>query len=249
VTSLLRARIGYRAWRAVHWLAYASWPFALVHGLGSGSDSRFGWLVIITIVCTGAVGAAFALRLLRSPGPVPLRAGAGVVVALLAVLAVVWYRGGPGKVGWAARAGTPSSILRRNSSSSTAQGAVDLSPTLPKSFDGQLSGRFAQSSDNVGDVGVAFGAAVKGRVSAVLRLTLWGTTAGNGVAMSNSSVTFAPVGLGGYSGKVVALQGSQVTADLRNASGAQLRLTIVLNLDAAAKTFTGSVHGNGSASE
>lgn len=248
-TSLLRARIGYRAWRAVHWLAYASWPFALVHGLGSGSDSRFGWLVIITIVCTGAVGAAFALRLLRSPGPVPLRAGAGVVVALLAVLAVVWYRGGPGKVGWAARAGTPSSILRRNSSSSTAQGAVDLSPTLPKSFDGQLSGRFAQSSDNVGDVGVAFGAAVKGRVSAVLRLTLWGTTAGNGVAMSNSSVTFAPVGLGGYSGKVVALQGSKVTADLTNASGAQLRLTIVLNLDAAAKTFTGSVHGNGSASE
>jgi sulfoxide reductase heme-binding subunit YedZ len=249
VTSLLRARIGYRAWRAVHWLAYASWPFALVHGLGSGSDSRFGWLVIITIVCTGAVGAALALRLLRSPGPVPLRAGAGVVAAVLAVLAVVWYRGGPGKVGWAARAGTPSSILRRNSSSSTAQGAVDLSPTLPKSFDGRLSGRFAQSSDDVGDVGVAFGAAVEGRVPAVLRVTLWGTAAGNGVAMSNSSVTFAPVGLGGYSGKVVALQGSQVTADLTNASGAQLRLTIVLNLDGAAKTFTGSVRGDGSASE
>jgi methionine sulfoxide reductase heme-binding subunit len=248
VTNLLRARIGYRAWRAVHWLAYASWPFALVHGLGSGSDSRFGWLVIITIVCTGAVGAALALRLLRSPGPLPLRVGAGAVAAVLAVLAVVWYRGGPAKVGWAARAGTPSSILRRNSSSSTAQGAVDLSPTL-KSFDGQLSGRFAQSSDNVGDVGVAFGAAVKGRVPAVLRLTLWGTAAGNGVSMSNSSVTFAPVGLGGYSGKVVALQGSQVTADLTNASGAQLRLTIVLNLDAAAKTFTGSVHGDGSASE
>ncbi|TML10045.1 MAG: ferric reductase, partial [Actinobacteria bacterium] len=49
VTSLLRARIGYRAWRAVHWLAYASWPFALVHGLGSGSDSRFGWFVIVAI--------------------------------------------------------------------------------------------------------------------------------------------------------------------------------------------------------
>jgi hypothetical protein len=249
VTSLLRARIGYRAWRAVHWLAYASWPFALVHGLGNGSDARFGWLVIITIVCTGAVGAALALRLLRSPGPVSLRAGAGALAAVLAILAVVWYRGGPGKVGWAARSGTPSYILRRHSSSSTAQGAVDLSPTLPKSFDGQLRGRFAQSSDNFGDVGVAFGAAVKGRVPAVLRLTLWGTAAGNGVAMSNSSVTFAPVGLGGYSGKVVALQGSQVTADLTNASGAQLRLTIVLNLDAAAKTFTGSVHGNGSASE
>ena len=38
VTSLLRARIGLRAWRAVHWVAYACWPVALVHGLGTGSD-------------------------------------------------------------------------------------------------------------------------------------------------------------------------------------------------------------------
>ena len=40
VTSLLRARVGLRLWRAVHWLAYAAWPLALVHGLGTGSDSR-----------------------------------------------------------------------------------------------------------------------------------------------------------------------------------------------------------------
>src|SRR5205814_7533449 len=42
VTSLLRSRIGYRTWKLVHWLAYAAWPIALVHGLGSGSDARFG---------------------------------------------------------------------------------------------------------------------------------------------------------------------------------------------------------------
>jgi len=249
VTSLLRARIGYRAWRAVHWLAYASWPFALVHGLGNGSDARFGWLVIITIVCAGAVGAAVALRLLRAPGALPLRAGAGAVAVVLAVLAVVWYRGGPAKVGWAARAGTPSYILRSHASSSTARGAVNLSTTLPKTFDGQLNGRYARSNDNVGDIGVAFGAAVRGRVPAVLRLTLWGTAAGEGVSMSDSSVTFAPVGLGGYSGKIVALQGNHLAADLTNASGAQLHLTIVLNLDSSTSTFTGSVHGDGSASE
>ena len=28
VTSLLRGRIGYRAWRAVHWVAYLTWPAA-----------------------------------------------------------------------------------------------------------------------------------------------------------------------------------------------------------------------------
>ena len=249
VTSLLRARIGFRAWRAVHWLAYASWPFALVHGLGNGSDARFGWLVIVTILCAGSVGAALALRLLRSPGPLPLRAGAGAMAAVLAILAVVWYRGGPGKVGWAARAGTPSYILRRHSSSSATQGTVNVATTLPKSFDGRVTGRFARSSDEAGDIGIAFGAAVRGRVPAVLRLTLWGTAAGEGVSMSDSSVIFSPVSFGGYSGKIVALQGNQLVADLRNASGAQLRLTIVLNLDGATSTFTGSVHGDGTSSE
>ena len=250
VTSLLRARIGYRVWRAVHWLAYAAWPFALIHGLGTGSDSRFGWLVMVTIACAGAVGAALALRLLRSPGPLPLRAGAGAVAVVLALLAVVWYRGGPGRTGWAGRAGTPASILNRHSSTSAAQGTVNLSTTLPKSFDGQLSGRFARSSDNAGDVGIAFGAAVRGSVPAVLRLTLWGTAVGQGgVSMSNSSVTFAPTGLGSYSGKVVALQGNQLVTAVTSWSGAQLRLTIVLNLDGATSTFTGSVHGNGSSSE
>ena len=208
VTSLLRARIGYRAWRAVHWLAYASWPFALVHGFGTGSDSRFGWLVLITLVCAGAVGAALAARLLRSPGAVPLRAGAGAAAVVFALLAVAWYRGGPGKPGWAAQAGTPAYILSRHSAASATPEAGKLSTTLLKSFDGQLSGRFARSSDIAGDVGFRFGAAVRGRVPAVLRLTLWGTAADEGVSMNDSSVTFAPVGIGGYSGKVVALQGN-----------------------------------------
>ena len=46
-TSLLRARVGLRAWRAVHWLAYASWPVALLHALGTGSDARRGWLDLL----------------------------------------------------------------------------------------------------------------------------------------------------------------------------------------------------------
>jgi hypothetical protein len=28
----------------VHWLAYLSWPVALTHALGTGSDARTGWL-------------------------------------------------------------------------------------------------------------------------------------------------------------------------------------------------------------
>jgi predicted ferric reductase len=41
-TSLLRVRLGHRVWRGVHWLAYASWPVAVVHGVGIGTDSSTG---------------------------------------------------------------------------------------------------------------------------------------------------------------------------------------------------------------
>ena len=49
ITSLLRARIGFTGWRAVHWLAYASWPVALVHGLGTGSDVKSGWMLVLSV--------------------------------------------------------------------------------------------------------------------------------------------------------------------------------------------------------
>jgi len=245
VTSLLRVRIGYGAWRAVHWLSYAAWPFALVHGLAAGSDARFTWLRIVTIVCILAVAAAGAVRLQRADGPPAFRAGIGAAVLVVGLLGLVWYQGGPGKQGWAARAGTPSYILRRHASTSSLATATTTSTALPKSFDGQLTGRFARSSDEVGDVGLAFGAAVNGRVPAVLRLTLWGTSAGGeGVAMSDSKVSFAPASGPSYSGKVVGLEGNQVQADLTAASGAHLHMTIVLNLDNATSSFTGSVHGN-----
>ena len=48
ITSLLRQRIGFGGWRAVHWLAYASWPIALVHGLGTGSDVKSSWLLVLS---------------------------------------------------------------------------------------------------------------------------------------------------------------------------------------------------------
>ena len=48
ITSLLRQRMGYASWRTVHWLTYASWPIALLHGLGAGSDVRSTWLLTLS---------------------------------------------------------------------------------------------------------------------------------------------------------------------------------------------------------
>jgi sulfoxide reductase heme-binding subunit YedZ len=63
VTSLLRRRLGASAWRAVHWLAYACWPMALLHGLGTGSERGAWWLWAIAIACAGIVAAAVVWRL------------------------------------------------------------------------------------------------------------------------------------------------------------------------------------------
>ncbi|MCY1139952.1 ferric reductase-like transmembrane domain-containing protein [Actinoplanes sp. Pm04-4] len=74
VTSLLRHRLGVRTWRIVHWLAYLSWPIALMHGLGTGSDNGTVWLWTIAALCTATVLAAVAWRLTPTFGRFPQRA-------------------------------------------------------------------------------------------------------------------------------------------------------------------------------
>lgn len=108
VTSLLRARLGVRAWRSVHWLAYACWPFALVHALGSGSDVRAGWMLWLGIGSAALVAVAVVGRAAIAFRPAAATA-AGVAVAALAL--AVWLPSGPLAKGWARKAGTPPSLL------------------------------------------------------------------------------------------------------------------------------------------
>jgi methionine sulfoxide reductase heme-binding subunit len=76
VTSLLRKLIGQWAWRAIHWLAYASWPVAVIHSFGTGTDALSAWFFVLSVICAGSVGVALAYRLLR-PSPDPLSAARG----------------------------------------------------------------------------------------------------------------------------------------------------------------------------
>jgi sulfoxide reductase heme-binding subunit YedZ len=62
VTSLLRARINRRLWRAVHWLAYAAYPITIVHSVTSSADLRSGGLLWLTAGCVLSVAAAVAWR-------------------------------------------------------------------------------------------------------------------------------------------------------------------------------------------
>jgi methionine sulfoxide reductase heme-binding subunit len=75
ITSMLRQRIGYGLWRGVHWLAYACWPIALMHTLGTGSDAGRTWLLALSIGCIAAVLVAALARVLpaRSSGRLATR--------------------------------------------------------------------------------------------------------------------------------------------------------------------------------
>jgi methionine sulfoxide reductase heme-binding subunit len=63
LSSLLRRLIGFGAWRTIHWMAYLCWPVAMIHGLGTGTDSGSGWLRAIDLACACIVLAALAARL------------------------------------------------------------------------------------------------------------------------------------------------------------------------------------------
>jgi sulfoxide reductase heme-binding subunit YedZ len=63
ITSLLRRRLGLRAFRAVHWTTYLLWPIALAHSLGNGTDAHRIWFLGFAGACTLLVAASVVWRL------------------------------------------------------------------------------------------------------------------------------------------------------------------------------------------
>jgi methionine sulfoxide reductase heme-binding subunit len=73
VSSLLRRHLSLRVWRGIHLLSYVSWPVAVVHTLGAGTDASATWLLATTILCIAAVAFAALSRLPLRRGPAPRR--------------------------------------------------------------------------------------------------------------------------------------------------------------------------------
>ena len=71
ITSLLRAHLGRLAWKAVHWLAYAAWPVAVVHSVYSSKDMQRGALLGVALACIAAVLVAMVWRFARALAETP----------------------------------------------------------------------------------------------------------------------------------------------------------------------------------
>lgn len=83
LTSVVRRHIRPGTWRGVHWLAYASWPVALLHGLGTGTDATAEVLRVTVAGAVALVVAAAAWRMWRSA---PAAQGVRVAGSLALVL-------------------------------------------------------------------------------------------------------------------------------------------------------------------
>jgi methionine sulfoxide reductase heme-binding subunit len=141
VTSLVRHRLGWRAWQVVHLLAYVSWPVAVVHGIGTGSDTKSVWALLLVTGCVVVVIGALVWRLaVAGPRIAALRwTGMAAGVAGTGVL-VVWMASGPLQPGWAKAAGTPANLLAGASA-----GTPALPAPLQAGLDDPLRGTLVQS--------------------------------------------------------------------------------------------------------
>jgi Ferric reductase like transmembrane component len=241
VTSLLRARLGYRGWRLVHWCAYVAWPVALWHGLGTGTDSRLPWLLALDAAAVAAVACAVWWRMsLPETAPRPLTMAIAVTAVPLAT--IMFMAVGPLQPGWARRAGTPVRLLAGQSVSAGASAAPGTGPSAGPSAGppsaglpsgGQFTGQASRSSGpGEGQVTITVTATTSGTPTEDLIVTLQGTPDGAGVSLQRGSVRVGPAGSpAAYAGPVVALDGQQLVANLSSQSGsraqARIRLQVV----------------------
>jgi methionine sulfoxide reductase heme-binding subunit len=123
ISSLLRRRLGFASWRAIHWLAYASWPIALLHSFGTGTDVKSGWLLALSVVCLLAVLGAVAARAI-SGWPEHLRARSAALggAGAFSLFLLLWLPGGPLGSEWAQRSGTPDKLLGHSTRAGTTRG-------------------------------------------------------------------------------------------------------------------------------
>lgn len=255
VTSLMRRRLGYRSWRAVHWLAYASWPVAVLHGLGTGSDVKAAWSLILTLACLAAVLWALAVRLRQTVGASPgVRTGASLLAIAAPLGLVVFTVAGPLQKGWARRAGTPASLLgsrhfvsavpARSTTATDPTAPAGKTPALERPFTARLSGTVVQSNAPGGAV-LELGLRLSGPVTGELRLRMGGAPLSTGgLSLTGSQVDLTGPGLrSALGGKVLSLRGNDIVAQVTDAFGKSMELRTILAIDQNTGAVTGTLRG------
>lgn len=116
VTSLLRKHLSNRLWKAIHLGSYLVWFLAMVHGLGTGTDSHFRFALFVYGLSLGIVAVGLWIRILSAkPKALVLRFVAYALIALVPFTLVLWGLSGPAKAGWWKRFSLPQTTIQTKS--------------------------------------------------------------------------------------------------------------------------------------
>ena len=253
VTSLLRRRFGYKTWRTVHWLSYASWPVAVLHGLGTGSDTKVWWMLALTAACATAVLIAVWVRIDRAGSKLGGNRGAALAATIATPLGIaIFTLAGPLQPGWSARAGTPAKLLATATPAAAARPArvgtrtpvaarAPKPATLHAPFSSSVSGTITQTPEPGGAI-IDMALRLSGGANGQLRVRIAGAPlGGGGLSMTGSQVVLAATGLPSvYQGRIVNLQGQQFLARVTG-SGSTLNLRANLSIDPQSSAVTGTM--------
>jgi methionine sulfoxide reductase heme-binding subunit len=245
VTSLVRRRLGYRSWRMVHWLAYVSWPVAVLHGLGTGTDAKSWWLLALTVGCVAAVVVAVLIRIGRSaPVPSAVRTGTTTLAVITPVGLAVFALLGPLAKGWARRAGTPPPhVASAPAPRQTVPPVKKPSSPLLKAFTAALSGTVTQSGAAGGTI-IDLNLRLDGPTGQ-LRMRLGGAPLSQGgLQLTGSQVDLTGPGLpSALGGTVTSLTGNRILARVKDTAGAAVDLRATLAIDENSGAVSGTLTG------
>jgi hypothetical protein len=245
ITSLIRRRLGYQTWRAVHWLAYGSWPVAVLHGLGTGSDTKTWWMLLLTTACVAAVAVAVCWRVANAERPQPGLQGPAIVLSIATVIALVLFTViGPLQKGWARRAGTPANLLAHRIVTPVVphNKAPWSSSYVPRPFGAGLVGSFKQAQLAVGAI-VDLNMRLVGGSSGRLRVRLAGAPInGGGLSLTGSQVDLIAGGVPTVlEGQISALEGQHFIARVDGSAGIAFTLDVQLSIDSQTNRVTGTM--------
>lgn len=267
LSLFIRRRIGYVWWRRLHQLSFAVWALAIIHGLGTGTDSRTFWGLEIYIISAILVCALLCARLMQPVGPSerahPLWAGA--VAGLLAVT-IVWAAVGPLRPGQNAVATTG------NRTGGIARAADSATPSLElfaQPFTASAQGVMSTDTDtSTGQPIVRLDLTLTGTQQGVLQIQLWeqnnsggsgesddedGNGGGNGKHGNGGNggvtITATQVILGAdtatplYQGQISTLNGGYMVAQLDATQPGQPSLQLTINVQTQDNGVSGTVSG------
>ena len=109
VTAAGRGFLPPTVWRRAHLLVYPAWPVAVLHGLGTGSDTTKRPVLLLTFACLLAVVLAVVARLAVLERPAGARLALRLLALSLPVGLGLWLGSadGPLQPGWDDRADGP----------------------------------------------------------------------------------------------------------------------------------------------